>query len=116
VRRRHRPAQHPFGVSAALLVRQQQGDLSVVTVRAAEERQALDVVPVQVSEEDGPGKRLAVQQRDDPADARSGVENDCRRRIVMGDGYAGGVPAVAEEVRARRGSRPADNAEMRAKG
>ena len=74
------------------------------------------MVPVQVSEEDGPGKRLAIQQRGDPADTRSGVENDCRRRIVMGDGNAGGVPAVADEARARRGSRPADTAEMQPHG
>jgi hypothetical protein len=84
VRRRHRPVQLLFGARAVLLVRQQQGDLSVVMVPAAEERQALDVVPVQVSEQDGPGKRLTVQQPRDPADSRSGVENDRRRRIVNG--------------------------------
>jgi hypothetical protein len=101
---------------AVLLVRQQDSGLSVVMVPAAEERQALDVVPVQVSEQDGPGKRLAVQQPGDPADSRSGVENDRRRRIIMGDGDTGGVTAVADEVRARRGRRPADTAKVQPHG
>ena len=114
--RRHRPAEHLFGARAVLLVRQQDSDLSVVIVPAAEERQALDVVPVQVSEQDGPGKRLAVQQPGDPADSRSGVENERRRRIIMGDGNTGGVTAVTDEIRARRGRRPADTAKVQPHG
>jgi hypothetical protein len=116
VRRRHHPAEHLLGAGAVLLVRHQQGDPSVVMVSAAEERQTLDVVPVHVGEEDGPGKRVAVQQSGDSANARPGVEDERRRRIVIGDGQAGGVPAVADEVRAGHGRRPADPAQVQSHG
>jgi hypothetical protein len=112
VRRGHRPAEYLLGAAAVLLVGQQHGDLSVVMVTAAEERQALDVVPVQVSEQDRPGERLAVQQPGHPADSRSGVEDKRRRRVVMSDGDAGGVTAVAHEVQASRGRRTPGTAEI----
>jgi hypothetical protein len=101
-----------LGGRAVLLVRQQQGDLSVVVVPAAEERQTLDVIPVQVGEQDGPVKRLAAQQCRDSADSRSGIEDERWRRIVMGDGDTGGMTAVADEVRTGRGRRPADTAQL----
>jgi hypothetical protein len=105
-------SQHLLGGAAVLLIWQQQGDLSVVVVPAAEERQTLDVIPVQVGEQDGPAKRLATQQGGDPADSRSGIEDESWRRIVMGDGDTGGMTAVADEVRTGCGRRPADTAKL----
>jgi hypothetical protein len=79
---------------------------------ATAERQPLDVVPVQVREQDRPGKRLARQQRGDPPHAGTRIEEEGGRRCsVVGHGHAGGVAAVPDELRARCRCRPADTAE-----
>ena len=86
-RRRHHPGQHALGIGAVLLRREPQRDLGVGVVPALEERQPLNVVPVQMRQEDGAGERPPFQQSRNPADAGSGIEQeggrdwpDARRR------------------------------------
>ena len=48
-------------------------DPGVLPVAAPEEREPVHVIPVQVSEQDGAGERLAAEQRGDLAEAGARV-------------------------------------------
>ena len=54
----------------------------VGVVAALEERQTLNVVPVQVGQEDGAGERPLVEQGRNPADAGSRIEQERRWRLA----------------------------------
>ena len=106
--------EHGLGARAVSWSGISSADPRVVTVPAGEERQAVHMVPVQVGEQDGAVNGVAVQQ---------GVtrRRPCRRRgsawagrAVAGNGDAGRVAAVAEELGAGRWSGAADPAEVEA--
>ena len=60
-----------------------------VAVAAPEEREPVNMVPVQVGEEDGAGERLAAEQRGDLAEAGARVEHERRPgRVVVADRHA----------------------------
>ncbi len=59
---RHHSGQHALGVRPVLLGGKAQGDLRVGVVAALEERQPLDVVPVQMGQEDAPFERAADRE------------------------------------------------------
>jgi hypothetical protein len=115
-RRRHGAAQQgPCGAPA--LRRQPQVHGGVGTVDARAERQPVHMVPVQVSEQDGAPEGSGAEHAVEVAQACAGVQHE-RGRIVAvgGDGYAGGVPAVADKRGAgrRRGTPGAENVQPHA--
>ena len=108
MRRRHAAFEHRLGAGAVLLLGQQQRDQGAFGVPGPEKRQPVHMVPVQVREQDRAGERPAAQQRGDLPQAGPGVEDERRLRVVVvGDGHAGGVTAVAEELGSWRRGRSA---------
>ncbi len=99
VRRREAALQHRLG--GVPLLRQVELDPGGVAP-AEEERDAVRVVPVEVSEQDRAGERLATQQRGHRRDAGAGVEEELRGAVTAGERDARRVAAVPHEVGARR--------------
>src|SRR5207249_8514354 len=75
-------------------------------------RQPVNVIPVQVREDDGAGEGRAAEQPGDPAQAGARVQDEPWPAAVRGYGHARGVAAVADELRAWRGGRAADAAQV----
>lgn len=102
IRRGHHPTQARF--CGCALVREDQPYLRIVAIAAAEERQALKMVPVQVGQQDRAPEWLSVQCQRDVAGTGAGVQQQrgCRR-AVGGDGHARGVTADPDELGAGGG-------------
>ena len=99
VRRRHALGQRLLRGGAVFLLGQQQADPRSLPVPAGEERQPVHMIPVQVGEQDRAVERLAAEQRRDLTQAGARVQDQRRPGIVVvRDGHAGSVPAVAKEV------------------
>src|SRR5438477_3455332 len=62
----------------------------------------MGVIPVQVTEEDRAAKRPAVQQWAQPLQAGAGIEDKPGGLPVLRQRYAGGISAVANELRTGR--------------
>ena len=81
-----------------------------------EERQPLDVVPVQVGQQHGAAERFVAEELGHPPQARAGVEEQRgtapRRRLVVGQRDAGGVAAEADVLGTRGRCRPTGPAEV----
>ena len=109
----HHPRQQGRGVRLTPLRGQQQRHPGVASVTAAEERESLDVVPVQVAQHHGAAERFVAEELAHAPQTGAGVEEQCgplRSLLVMRQRDAGGVAAEADELgtRARvstRGSR-----------
>jgi hypothetical protein len=104
-RGRHHSGQHALGVRPVFLRREPQGDLGVGMVAALEERQPLNVVPVQMGQEDCPVERLPVEKARPvgaPVPASSSrvgtVVPGAESSAVERERHAGGVTAVANEL------------------
>lgn len=80
------------------------------TVGRAEKREALDVIPMGVREEQIRGQRLARELESEPAQAAPGIEDEPFRAAAQLD--AGSVTAVFHGLRSRRGNGPAHAPEV----
>ncbi len=116
---RHHPGQHAFGIRTVLLRGKPQRDLRVGVVTTPEERQPLNVVPVQVGQEDAAFERLPFQQGRDLSEPGAGVEQQRGLGRARGRGVlverecdARCVAAVVDELGPGSRSRSASTAEM----
>ncbi len=80
VRRRHRSGQHARRLGTVLLSRDPERDPRIRMIGSAAERQALDVIPMQVREHDRARERSAAEQRRQLCYPGASVEHQRRRR------------------------------------
>ena len=81
--------------------------MSIVVIAGTEERQPLDVIPVQVRQQDRAVEKPRAKQCVTERIPGAGVEDQSGRgRVVVGYRHAGGMPAVAQKVGAGRGVEP----------
>ena len=110
-RRADRRAQHAGRRAAVLLRRRIDDEFAFLAQQRGEERQTLDVIPVQVAQQTGAAKRRALGPRQ-PEVAQSGAEVEQQRVLAVdGDRHTGRVPAVSSELVTLARRRPAHSVE-----
>src|SRR5215469_17841165 len=92
VRRCDGPGQHVFRIGA--LPRQVDVDPVAFLRAATEERHAMGMVPVQVTEQYRTPERCAAQRKRQLLQTRSGIEYQGRRLVAVCQPYTGGMTSV----------------------
>ena len=81
-------------------------------IEGREERQALNVIPVIVGQQDGRGTLGLAERLAEADDAGAGIEDEHSAGLVVADLDAGRVAAMPDGARRRKGNRAANPPEL----
>lgn len=109
VRGAHHLGKNSFRVA---LRREIEVDAGVGSVTGSEERQPVDVIPMEMRKQDGAVERQAVEHLGEASEAAARIEDERGSGIATCDGHARCVPAVAHLIGPGHDARAADAMEL----